>query len=1387
MRVGRKQMLLVVVLAGLCGIAQAETAGLYVKSETWAETMLASRAAWRAAHEQQVFRPFQSGLLRGGDAPVRVVAEVVGVHTLVLRATVGPDDYNYDQAVWGEAVLIDAQGNETRLSALEPTSCSVGWGVLYRDTNHIKQPLRAGGRAFSHGLWAHAPSELKYALEDRYVRFEAWVGISETAQKNGSAVFELSDGDTSLEGLWKQVEGDFPLECQGMAEDTPEGPLTWFAEGDTLEIEQAMARHCLAELGASSEEKCGSLSAESTPQARLAVYEEMLGRRERLRKLRTGLETLNCTALRKAIEDLCADYPARYAQGKQYLDTLTSCEARLDTIRQGVAAGDPETLQEAEALLALQREALLANPLLDFSHLLVMRRGEKAPALGMPANWQGNCSLPPGRYDDSLCALPLRGGNGFTPIYTPEDGRFLGDVDLHFDADKLLLSMKDTQNRFQIWEMAFTGNPLQQAKAGKMPEFSLRQITPGQEPDVDNYDACYLPDGRIIYASTLCYQGIPCVFGGDSVANLCILDPASGAIRQLCFDQDHNWCPTVLNNGRVMYLRWEYADTPHSNTRLLFSMNPDGTNQMEYYGSNSYWPNSLFFARPVPNHPTMVAGIVTGHHGVRRMGELVLFDPSKGRAEAHGALQRIPGNGTPVEAIFRDKLVDESWPKFLHPYPLSDKYFLVSAQRASGARWGVYLVDVFDNMLLLGDLPGYALLEPIPWRKTPKPPVIPARVDLQDPSAVVYLADVYAGGGLDGVPRGTVKSLRLFSYAYAYRGMGGLLGMVGMDGPWDVRRILGTVPVDPDGSALFRVPANTPIAVQPLDGEGKAVQQMRSWFTAMPGETLSCVGCHEQQNTPPPARVSTAALRTPAEIEPWYGPARGFSFAREVQPVLDAYCVRCHGEGEAAPDLRGDTMITDWNSQISGHASPDLGGRFSQSYAELHRYVRRNGIEGDYHMLEPMEFHADTTELVQLLRKGHHGVRLDEEAWSRLVTWIDFNAPFHGRWTDMLGEQRVASVAKRCRELRKQYAGVDVDHEYLPEQKTGTVASERRQERDGTVPAFCEHTGESRKLDGAAPACSEQKTGTVPSERHQERDGTVPAFCEHTGESKEPNGTPPATRTLDLGGGHTLEMVRIPAGEFIMGGEGSADECPPTPVTIDHPFWISRFEISNGQYAQFDPGHDSRVEHKHGYQFGVHGYPLNQPEQPVVRVSWDQAMDFCAWLSKRLGEGVTLPTEAQWEYACRAGAGAPFFFGNLDDDYSAYANVADEKLAELVSNPYFVDNPLPNPNRYDDWIPRDHHFNDGALLSTDISAYQPNHWGLHNMHGNVWEWTLSAFRAYPYAANDGRNALDTREKRTVRGGSWYDRPQRATASYRLPYQPWQRVFNVGFRVVCTEE
>ncbi len=655
-------------------------------------------------------------------------------------------------------------------------------------------------------------------------------------------------------------------------------------------------------------------------------------------------------------------------------------------------------------------------------------------------------------------------------------------------------------------------------------------------------------------------------------------------------------------------------------------------------------------------------------------------------------------------------------------------------------------------MLLLREEKGYALLEPVPFRKTARPPVIPSRVDLSQKTGLLYMTDVYEGPGLKGVPRGTVKKLRLVTYHFAYHGMGGQQNRVGLDGPWDIKRVLGTVPVEKDGSALFRVPANTPISIQPLDSEGKAIQLMRSWTTVMPGERQSCVGCHESQNTVSPGKGNIASRRAPSEITPWYGPVRGFSFKREVQPVLDTYCVGCHSgkkraDGKALPDFTARPAIhPPAKSKGYGH-----GTKFTPSYMELRCYVRSPTIESDMHLLPPYEFHAGTAKLVQMLKKGHHGVKLSSEAWDRLVTWIDLHTPAHGTWHEFVNAGHVHRQRDRRREMMKRYAGRDEDPEAIyepPGPKPQPVAPRqepRSPAREVACPGWPFDAAEAGRRQGGAGSRAE---------------------------------------TVDLGDGVKLELVLVPAGEFVMGdAAGFADERPRARVKIARPFRMGKVEVSNRQFALFDPHHDSRLEHGDFLQFSTRarGYPLNAPDQPVVRISWKRAVDFCRWLSEKTGRDFTLPTEAQWEWACRAGAATPLYWGQPKDDFAASANLADVSLRRMDT---FGWN-LPSGAIYE-WRPTQASANDKHRVSARVGSFRPNRWGLHDMHGNVAEWTRTSYRPYPYLPDDGRNDGDARARKVVRGGSWYERPSRARSAFRQAYRPWQPVFNVGFRVVMVD-
>jgi formylglycine-generating enzyme required for sulfatase activity len=1139
------------------------------------------------------------------------------------------------------------------------------------------------------------------------------------------------------------VRRDFPSPADRRAMAWERQDNVWWAEWPAGSAAELARRHVEPSRGTPAGDKIAALAPSAKSQADLNLIRKLYRQAKLEHETLAGIKDLNFRAVRLAVEDLATTFGAKYPKGPEYLRRLDAMEKALEAAVAGTSPAE-QRLAAAGEFCELRREALLANPLLDFDRLLLVKRKDgrsqqPPPSLavpfindfigllnGLPANFQGNSVLREVPFDNEIAVLsPVRPEGTLTTLYRPPRAVFVGDVDLHCDADRLLFSSIGSHGRWQIFEIGADGR-------------NLRQVTRGDEEDVDAYDACYLPDGRIIFTSSAVFQAVPCERRLDETANIFLMNSDGSGVRRLCFDQDHDFNPTVMNDGRVLYLRWEYTDIAHAFSGRLFTMNPDGTGQKAYYASSSFWPNRIFYPRPLPNRPAGVVGIVSGHHGTGRAGELVVFDVAQGQRQAQGVVQRIPGRGKEVEARMVDGLVDGSWPKCLYPYPLSAKYFIVSCQPTPQSRWGIYLVDVFDNMTLLREEEGCVLFEPIPLRRTPPAKVIPDRVKLDGREGTVYLSDIYAGEGLRGVPRGTVKKLRLFTYHYNYYGTSALHDLVGMDGPWDVRRLLGTVPVAEDGSAYFTVPANTPIAVQPLDAEGKALQVMRSWFTAMPGESLSCVGCHEETSDGPSNRRTLALASGPSRIKPWYGPARGFGWDREVQPVLDKYCVGCHdgrprSDGKDLADLR--------------RAAPKPVGKsgypFPPAYYALRQFVRSPGLEGDPRIVPVADYHADSDRLVQMLIKGHHNVRLDEEAWDRLVTWIDLNAPAYGTWMEMPSVQGRAEVA-RCRlrrmESQSRYAGIDVDPEAVQPAAPPVTPVMPPPEQE-PQPALLQAAGWP-----IAPDEAQQRQFLADKQTQME---------------------------VDLGAGLAMPLVLIPAGEFVMGDPtGHPDERPLGKMKIDRPFWMGKFEVTNEEFRRFDATHNSGAEPTLGLKWSLGDFPpLNQPRQPVCRVSWAEAAAFCRWLSLKTGKTFTLPTEAQWEWACRAGTDTPLNFGAPGADQKAFANLADASLLGLCKmelvGPFLPSDPV----------------DDHSAVSAAVGSYQPNAWGLHDMHGNVAEWTGSAYLPYPFRADDPRHsAADTRK--VVRGGSWFDQAKGARSAYRLSYHPWQRVFNVGFRVVC---
>lgn len=1064
-----------------------------------------------------------------------------------------------------------------------------------------------------------------------------------------------------------------------------------------------------------------------------------------IRKMEEQLEWINLTAIVSAISDMKSDPSFDIDTANQKLEELRKL---LKEGFSGIYSYNTEAVNSAKRAIQLKREILLSNPVHGFDRILVSRyriganaRMVNPSAMGtQPNNWSNQSSARRSGFRAEIAEMTGLGGEiQYRTVFRPEGSSSLPDLKLHWDASRFLFSMTDETSRWQVYEVGVDGK-------------GLRKVVDSPEPDLEFFDATYLPDNRVIAVSNIGYHGVPCVSGSDAVGNMVVYNPKDGNMRRLTFDQDANWHPTVMNNGRVMYVRWEYTDLTHYFSRMVMHMNPDGTEQRMLYGTGSVFPNSIFDVQPIPNHPSKFVGVISGHHGVVRSGRLILFDPAMNRKEEKGMVQELPFSKRPIIPIVKDDLVGGVYPQFVKPYPLNDKYFLVTAKLNPQGLWGLYLIDVYDNLTLIAEQEGEGFIHGIPLRERAVPPVIPEKVRHGSKEATVFIQDIYEGEGLPGVPRGTVKSLRVFAYEYAYKRSPSDHVAQGIQSGWDIKRLLGVVPVEADGSAMFTIPANTPVSLQPLDSDGMAIQWMRSWLTGMPGEIVSCVGCHEDQNQIPKPIRAMASVKPAVKLSPPRGGIRPFTFELEIQPILDRACVSCHNGPLSRNYVGGRT-----DNNVPGNRG------YSKSYLDLHPYIHRQGPEAGMKVLYPYEYHASVSPLVQMLKKGHHGVELTGEEWQTLYTWIDFNAPYHSTFKaepykvfNQMEKQPYDQYSRRIELMDKYAGGMSVDWK-------------------AELKAYIGYLNSQPKPEPVKPALKSGKAKEV----------RVKGFPFDPTAARRMIGSDSQPRKVEIAPGIFLEFVKIPAGRFIMGtNQNPSDYSPAHEAEVEKAFWMARTEITNEQFRVIFPGHDSRFHDQQWKDHVNEGYPANKPEQPVIRVSWNEAMEYCRKLSEVTGLKIALPSEKQWEWACRAGSGKPFWFGGLQDDFAPYENMADRQMNFMAVSG--VDpKPMGENNawyKYYTWHPKEERVDDGNMLAVSPGQYKANPWGLHDMHGNVSEWTRSDYVSYPVSENQQAAGL----QKSVRGGSWKDHPKTAASFYRRAYLPWQKVHNVGFRIIIEE-
>lgn len=562
-------------------------------------------------------------------------------------------------------------------------------------------------------------------------------------------------------------------------------------------------------------------------------------------------------------------------------------------------------------------------------------------------------------------------------VIVPEKkGRTVRNPDVSYDGKTILFSMRDgRKDDYHLYTVGADGS-------------GLKQLT--FAPGVCDIDPVWLPDGDIVFVSTR--EPKYCMCNRHIMGNLFRMKADGSDIHQIGKSTLFEGHPRVMDDGRILYDRWEYVDRNFGDAQGLWTCNPDGTNHQLYWGNNTTSPGGVINARTLSN-PSLCLAVLGSCHD-RPWGVLGVIDRSRGIEGRDPVVWTHPADFRKrIHTGGRDFDSTKSLPlKYADPYPLDDRHFICTRKLNARTEETVlcYVDRDGNDVVLLRERPG--IHNPVVLAPRRRPPVLATRrhFDGQNAPARFYLHDVYVGTHMKGVKRGSVKSLRIVeSPPKRNWSSGSWLG----DGQqaaamnwhnFENKRILGTVPVEADGSAYFEVPANTFLFFQALDAEGKMVQSMRSGAYLQPGEIQGCVGCHEnrlESAAPPSAEVSLALRRAPSKLTGWRGKTKLFSFREDVQPVLDRRCVSCHDYGKPA-----------------GKKLNLSGGRglvFNTAYTDLWatKAVTCAG-GGPAEILQAYSWGSHASKLTKYLY-GHGDVRLTDEERETLITWMDLNAPYY--------------------------------------------------------------------------------------------------------------------------------------------------------------------------------------------------------------------------------------------------------------------------------------------------------------------------------------------------------------------------------------------------------
>jgi hypothetical protein len=552
-----------------------------------------------------------------------------------------------------------------------------------------------------------------------------------------------------------------------------------------------------------------------------------------------------------------------------------------------------------------------------------------------------------------LCRLNLATGS-VTTIVEDKKGAFR-DPAVHYDAKRMLFSYrKGGTPYYHLYEIKLNGS-------------YLRQLTDGPYDDIE---PCYLPDDQIVFISSRCNRWVNCWL--TQVANMHHCDAEGQDIYQISANIEHDNTPWPLPDGRVLYQRWEHVDRSQAAYHHLWTANPDGTSETVYYGNQN--PGEVMIdAKPIPRTNNVVA----------------IFSPGDGQREHDGVVTVVdvrkgPDQKSSARPITRERDYRDPW-AFCEDLFMAARHGRIVVFDGSGRE---------EEICRLSDKEIAAEMEchePRPIVRRERERVVPDRTNPRYDTGRLVLMDVYRGRNMTGVKRGDIKKLLVVEILPKPINFSSKTEPVSYGGTYTLERVLGTVPVEPDGSAYFKLPAMRPVFFVALDKSDMSVKRMQSFTTIQPGETSGCVGCHERRTeTMLPHGAARALSHRPSEIEPIDGCPDVLDFPRDVQPILDKLCADCHGyrKTDRGGPYAGKTILTGDRGPVFSHAYYTMTVRrlFSDN---------RNQSKSNY---PPRTLGSSASRILKMLDGSHYGVRADDRQMKELRLWIETGAPYAGTY-----------------------------------------------------------------------------------------------------------------------------------------------------------------------------------------------------------------------------------------------------------------------------------------------------------------------------------------------------------------------------------------------------